>query len=99
MQSVVRSNMYDVCADASGLLGMAECLLFLLSVGLYFLNYAEHLCTIIHVNKDPAMYNISIKDESMAQTEIVLKTLNPVYAVLITHPGICGCQWISFTSF
>ncbi len=32
-------------------------------------------------------------------TLMVLNTLNPLCAVLIIRPGICGCQWSSFISF
>lgn len=33
-----------------------------------------------------------------SHTEIVLNTLKPDSAVETRAPGICGCQWISFTS-
>lgn len=40
------------------------------------------------------MYSIT----HVLYTDIVLNTLNPDRAVEIITPGICGCQWISFTS-
>jgi len=37
--------------------------------------------------------------DRVCQTEIVLKILKPSRAVLMTAPGIWGCQWTSLTSF
>lgn len=37
-------------------------------------------------------------DGQVAQTEMLLKILNPVSAVVMRAPGICGCQCTSFTS-
>lgn len=61
------------------------CIDFLLSVTLVA-SFVSHVFTRIDMCKQKATILQVI--QQINQTEIVLKTLNPVYAVVMRHPGI-----------